>query len=329
VVDAHVAAATRAAAASPGTHEVYITAAPDTRFAEPTLELMASSLRLTDVPLRAPLVGNFSPLDSGKAAARLGWAPRSWHQQQLAEPPPPPPPPPPLVHGIGSRAALRARADPALRHHCIGGLELESGLRLPKHATLAYKVHGPPIGEGRGVILHPTSFDAVHDELEHNIGPGRALDTDEYTVRRHQHARRRRLLLAVARRRGGRRSRRAAARCAPRRDHRRQCARTARAAAQPRCGLWTGSSRSRSSTATQWVPCRPLSGRGARGAGVERIAAVCGASRCGELNRVFIRSLEAALTADAGWNPRRRRFEHAPQDGLRAFASIYAGWGGG
>jgi homoserine O-acetyltransferase len=63
--------------------------------------------------------------------------------------------------------------------------------------------------------------------------------------------------------------------------------------------------------------------------GVARIAAVCGASRCGELNRVFLRSLEAALHADAAWDERAQRFTHRPERGLRAFATIYAGWGVG
>ena len=63
--------------------------------------------------------------------------------------------------------------------------------------------------------------------------------------------------------------------------------------------------------------------------GVERIAAVCGAARCGALNRIFLRSLEAALQADAAWDPRLCRFTRRPTRGLKAFASIYAGWGVG
>ena len=63
--------------------------------------------------------------------------------------------------------------------------------------------------------------------------------------------------------------------------------------------------------------------------GVERIAAVCGAARCGALNRIFLRSLEAALQADAAWDPRLCRFMRRPTRGLKAFASIYAGWGVG
>jgi homoserine O-acetyltransferase len=63
--------------------------------------------------------------------------------------------------------------------------------------------------------------------------------------------------------------------------------------------------------------------------GVERIAAVCGAARCGELNRIFLRSLAAALQADAAWDPLLCRFTRRPARGLEAFASVYAGWGVG
>ena len=62
---------------------------------------------------------------------------------------------------------------------------------------------------------------------------------------------------------------------------------------------------------------------------VRRIAAVCGASRCGELNAVFLRSLEAALTADSAWDDAAARFCGTPQRGLLAFSTIYAGWGVG
>ena len=65
----------RAEAAAAGTHEAYIIAAPDTRFAEPTAALLSSTLGLEDVPSRdgaARLSGNASPLSSAKATARLG-----------------------------------------------------------------------------------------------------------------------------------------------------------------------------------------------------------------------------------------------------------------
>ena len=69
-----------------------------------------------------------------------------------------------------------------MQHFDLAGFELACGHALPAGATLAYKVHGPPVGASKGVILHPTSFDAVHDELEYSIGEGQTLDTSAYTV---------------------------------------------------------------------------------------------------------------------------------------------------
>ena len=69
-----------------------------------------------------------------------------------------------------------------MQHFDLAGFELACGHALPAGATLAYKVLGPPVGASQGVILHPTSFDAVHDELEYSIGEGQTLDTGAYSV---------------------------------------------------------------------------------------------------------------------------------------------------
>ena len=166
-------------------------AAPDTRFAEDTLPLLSSIVGATfddagadkdggeaSMPLRTPLDGNASLISSDKAAARLGWAPRSWQKPVKSDSDPTGPL---LPYGLGSRAAQRALSDSDLSHYDLSDFLLDDGARLPAGATLAYKVHGQPIGSGAGVILHPTSFDAVHDELQYNIGPGLTLDTDKYT----------------------------------------------------------------------------------------------------------------------------------------------------
>ena len=84
VIAAHVAAATMDEAAAPGTHEPYIIAAPDTRFREPTLPLLASHLGLDHVPLAAPLAGNASVLSARKAERRLGLTFRSWQEKRSA-----------------------------------------------------------------------------------------------------------------------------------------------------------------------------------------------------------------------------------------------------
>ena len=177
VIDAHVAAATRAEAAAAGAHEAYVIAASDTRFAEPTMELLSTALDMPKIECRGPPHGSFSPLCADKARERLGFSPRSWRDA--------PPISASAVPLRGSPAAHRALADPALAHFDLSGFELGCGATLPDGATLGYKVHGPPIGQSKGVILHPTSYDAVHDELEYNIGVGKTLDTSEYTVHTH------------------------------------------------------------------------------------------------------------------------------------------------
>ena len=64
--------------------------------------------------------------------------------------------------------------------------------------------------------------------------------------------------------------------------------------------------------------------------GVPRIAVVCGAARCGEVNKVFLGSLEAALKVDPAWEEKHTGFfDRRPERGLLAFGHIYAGWGVG
>lgn len=87
------------------------------------------------------------------------------------------------------------------------------------------------------------------------------------------------------------------------------------------CTVFCPSARLPLGQAYEWATSQPE--------GVERIAAVCGAARCGDLNRVFLRSVEAALQADAAWDASLCRFTHRPTRGLKAFGSIYAGWGVG
>ena len=57
---------------------------------------------------------------------------------------------------------------------------------------------------------------------------------------------------------------------------------------------------------------------------VQRLLPFCGSARCWPLNRVFIQSVRAALTADpvfAGG-----AYVSAPTEGLRNFARVYVGW---
>ena len=60
---------------------------------------------------------------------------------------------------------------------------------------------------------------------------------------------------------------------------------------------------------------------------VERVAAVCGAATVSHYNRIFLASLKVALCTDPAWDSEARCFTEAPVRGLRAFGTIYAGWG--
>lgn len=57
---------------------------------------------------------------------------------------------------------------------------------------------------------------------------------------------------------------------------------------------------------------------------VHRIAALCGTARTTEHNKVFLKSLQAALMADPTWTG--SEFDGFPERGIKAFARIYAGW---
>ena len=315
VVTAHVAAVTAPAAAAVGTHEAYMIAAPDTRFAEPTLPLMRAALGMDVPPLRGPMDGNASPLSSRKAVERLGFSPRSWQHQPWQQPRQQ------LAGARGSAAAIRAREDPQLRHYPLEGFRLDCGARLPAGATLAYKLHGPRIGKSAGLILHPTSFDAVHTELEYQIGETRALDTSRFTV------------LVVNQFGNGVSYSPSlfgeAARAAPPPTF--TVADNVRAQKllidaigvslkEAPLELVYGYSMG-ALQAYEWAASYPDA--------VKRIAVVCGAARCSEINAVFLRSLELALQADAAWDAKAGHFKRTPTRGLAAFGAIYAGWGVG
>lgn len=128
VISAHVQAVLRSDAARPGKHEAYLIAAPDTRFTEPTIELLASN-GIENVPLRYPLTRNASLISSKKAAERLGFRPRSWQAE------------PPRIPSAGSEASRRALLDKALLEYDLSGVVVSSGERLPSGASLRYIVY--------------------------------------------------------------------------------------------------------------------------------------------------------------------------------------------
>lgn len=314
VVHAHVEAVQSPLAAAPGSHEAYLIAAPDTRFDVPTAGLLQTVLGLSDVTFAQPMEGNRSPLSCRKARARLGFSPRSWQESRA----------PGASHALpqgevrGGMAAVAARRDAALAYHPLQGFRLESGEELCDGAMIGYKVHGDLSRAPGGVILHPTSFDAVHTELEYNIGPGKTLDTSRYAV-------------VVVNMLGNGVS--FSPSTAPRAMQRGEFPQlitmgdNVRAQAMVLDALGVGSLTlvygysMGAAQAYEWAVRFPDR--------VEAIAAVCGAARCAPINTSFLLSLEASLQADRRWRPKERCFDNVPVDGLRAFGRIYSGWGVG
>lgn len=328
VVDAHVRAASLAAAAAAGAHEVYVAAAPDTRFREPTVPLLRSVLKM-EPEQRRPLRHNASPLCSRKAERRLGMRFRSWQEREqaggdeggdgerggsggpLRE----------LRRG-GSASAVAALRDRSVDFFSLEGVEADlSQVPLPRGAALAYAVHGVPPGEslsscGKPVVLLPTSFDAVHADFAYLIGGGGrfVLDTDRFAV-------------VVANQLGNGVS------FSPSNEDPRRPAPPFTIGDNVRAQkLLLDALGVQSLFAIYGYSMGALQGFDwcARYPdAVERLVAVCGASRCGDYNAAFLGSLDAALRADPTFVPEEGRFAATPSRGLEAFSRVYAGWGVG
>jgi homoserine O-acetyltransferase len=199
------------------------------------------------------------------------------------------------------------------RTHRLGRFTLESGATLPD-AVIAFKTHGSLAPGGKNAVLYPTQFAAHHGDVEWLIGPGRALDPRTHFI-------------VVADQLGNGLSS-SPSNTAPPFDRARFPAVTIRddVAAQHRLltealgvrylALVVGYSMG-AMQAFQWAISHPTF--------VERIAPYCGTARTTPHNAVFLQSLRAALTADAAWAG--GDYTSPPRRGLRALASIYAGWG--
>ena len=168
-------------------------------------------------------------------------------------------------------------------------------------------------------ILHPTSFDATHPELEFNIGPGKTLDTSKYCViivnllgnglstspcsrlgRAHENFPQEGTTVC---------------------DNVRLQALLLESLGVTNLTLVYGYSMG-AMQALHWAAMFPSR--------VKRVAAVCGSAQPSDFNITFLDSLEAALLADSSCKvdePLGMRLHGSCRRGLKAFARIYAGWG--
>jgi homoserine O-acetyltransferase len=189
---------------------------------------------------------------------------------------------------------------------------LQCGGVLPE-AKLVYKTYGRLNADRSNVILYPTSYGAQHRDIEWLIGPDRILDSSRYFI-------------VVPNMFGNGLSSSPSnlepqpnAPCWPHFTHvdnvtaQRQMLRDVFGI--ERLALAYGWSMG-GQQALHWGALYPDS--------VQRIAAVCCSARTSPHNKVFLEGLRAVLTTDPAWQS--GRFVSKPEQGLKAFGRVYAGW---
>eukprot|EP00802_Teleaulax_amphioxeia_P018337 Tamp_18528.p1 GENE.Tamp_18528~~Tamp_18528.p1 ORF type:complete len:426 (+),score=68.94 Tamp_18528:104-1279(+) len=226
-----------------------------------------------------------------------------------------PPLPAPLRGGGAQDAAGGGRA--AIFE--AGDVPLQSGAVF-RDVRIAYEVHGEMNADKSNVILHPTSFGAQSEDLRYRIGPGPdyTLDTSSYCV-------------VIVNLLGNGLS------SSP--SHLRDGKGSMRDYPMPT--MYDNvvlHERLLREVLNVDAPLALIFGysMGAMAAlhfaalfpdKVARVAAVCGAAKTSHYNRIFLASLRVALCADEAWDEKENHFSRRPARGLRAFGTIYAGWG--
>jgi homoserine O-acetyltransferase len=189
----------------------------------------------------------------------------------------------------------------------------QSGETLP-HARLAYKTHGTLNSDRSNAIVFPTHYSGVHSDNEWLIGPGKALDSNEYfiivpnmlangvssspsnTPSPHDRARFPHVTIYDN----------------VMLQHLLVAERFAIEHLQLVVGFSMGAQQ-----AYQWAVSFPEM--------VERMVPICGSARTSPHNWVFLEGVTAALKADAAWQS--GFYETPPTVGLRAMGRAWAGWG--
>jgi homoserine O-acetyltransferase len=194
----------------------------------------------------------------------------------------------------------------------VAPLVLQNGARLTA-ARLVYAVYGRLNRTRDNAILYPTRFGATHLENEFLIGPGRALDPERWCI-------------IVPNLFGNGLSSSPSNTGTPYAGPRFPDVSVGDAVRMqhhlvhdvleiPELALAVGWSMG-GQQAYEWASRYPDM--------VKRLAVICGAARTSDHNKVFLKSLRAAIHADGSWNG--GEYEHPPLAGLRAVGRIYAGW---
>ncbi|CAE8599905.1 unnamed protein product, partial [Polarella glacialis] len=302
VVEAHMRALALPQEALASRNETFILAAEDTRYDLPTTELIARHWQHAGKPApffsQGSLEGFTSLVCSDKARRVLGLSLRSFRSSSGG---------PAASLGTSGRSwsVFKAPAGFLLK----GG---QSGAGL----EVAYQTYGLLDADRSNVVLHPTSFDAVHWELEYNVGPGKVLDTAKHFV----------VIVNLL----GAGVSSSPSSCSSENpfpscgtsvcDNVRLQALLLDSLGIGKLKLIYGYSMG-AMQAIHWAAMFPER--------VQRVAAVCGSAKVSDFNIVFLDSLEAALLADQDCrrSEGRIRLTGPCKQGLKAFARIYAGWG--
>ncbi|CAK0808633.1 unnamed protein product [Prorocentrum cordatum] len=301
VIDAHLLALDVPREALASSCESFLLVADDTRYDKPTSELISQQWDRPP-PLRRALPDHSSIVSNDKAKQVLGFRPRSVRPLASSADAPQTGP------GRGDRSWHTFRAP--------SGFVLSSG-EILDDGFLAYQTYGELNTDGSNAVLHPTSFDAVHWELEYNIGPGRLLDTSKYFV----------IVINLL----GNGVSMSPSTCEAR-------------ATFPAKGTSMSDNVRLQALLLDKLGVGPLAliygySMGAMQAlhwgvmypdRVQRIAAVCGSARASDYNVVFLDSLRAALLADphcVEGADGRLLLTGPCHRGLKTFGRIYAGWG--
>ena len=189
---------------------------------------------------------------------------------------------------------------------------LQCGRVLPE-AKLAYKTFGTLNSDRSNVVLYPTSYGAQHMDIEWLVGPAGILDSSRYFV-------------VIPNMFGNGLSSSPSnldwidgLEGWPRFTHIDNITAQRRMLKEvfgiDRLALAYGWSMG-AQQALHWGALYPDS--------VKRIAAVCSSARTSPHNRVFLEGLRSVLLTDPGWG--NGRFVVRPEQGLKAFGRVYAGW---
>ena len=193
-----------------------------------------------------------------------------------------------------------------------GSVLLQSGRTFP-NMQVAYRCFGTLNAERSNVILYPTSYSAQHQDIDHMIGPDKALDPNQYFI----------IIVDLF---GNGLSSSPSNTPWPLKGTRYpdvtllDAVRVQRQMLREIWGIehlalvygWSMGAMQ----AYHWAAHFPDE--------VARIAVVCGAARCAPHNQVFIDGVRHALTADAAYQD--GVFVSFPTRGMRAMGRVYAGW---